>query len=246
MIFSKVLNFLVPPRCIKCGNLTAEDHQLCADCWKEITFIVEPFCKKCGHPLEISPLYDASSEGDGCHNCLGYAHFYDQVRSVFVYNEIAKKLLVRFKHGDATYLTPTFSRWLKQKGEEFISSSDYLIPVPLHWKRLLYRRYNQSALLCISLLKLLPHKPIYAPYILRRKRHTLSQGHKTISQRQENIEGAFIVPERYKNQLKGKTVVLVDDVMTTGATIQECSRTLKEAGCKKVYVLTIARAVKGY
>jgi ComF family protein len=245
MRFSKILNFLVPPRCIKCGNLTVEDHQLCADCWKEITFIIEPFCKKCAHPLEISSLFDPSSATDECHKCLSSSHFYDQARAVLVYNEIAKKLLVRFKHGDATYLAPTFSRWLKQKGEELISTSDYLIPVPLHWRRLLYRRYNQSALLCLSLLKLLSQKPVYAPYLLRRRKHTSSQGHKKIAARQENIKDAFVVPDRYKNKLKGKTVVLVDDVMTTGATIEECSRTLKEAGCKKVYVLTVARAVRG-
>lgn len=239
-----LLDFLVPPCCINCREITVGDYQFCANCWKGLTYIINPFCKRCGHPLEVNLSADLSSI-DSCDNCSRSYCYYDQTRSACIYNDLIKKLIIRFKHGDGTYLAPTFARWLKQCGEKLILESDYIIPVPLHWKRLLHRRYNQSALIGLELLKLLTHKPLYAPYMLRRKKSTLSQGHQSYSQRQDNMKDAFIVPDQYQHNLKGKTVTLIDDVVTTGATLQECSKALKKAGCEKVYILTVARAVKG-
>lgn len=243
MWFGKILNIFIPPRCVNCGENVIANHQLCAACWREITFITEPFCKTCGQPLDWE--VPVSNSDNQCMSCYGHPPVYTQARSSVVYNEAAKKLLLRFKHGDATHLAFIFAQWLKQSAESFSTQADYLIPVPLHWTRLLQRRYNQSALLAMSLLKVTDHKLTYAPYMLRRRRRTPSQGHKTTRQRYENVKQAFVVPNRYRTNLKGKRVLLIDDVMTTGATLQECSRTLKQAGCKAVVILTVARVLKG-
>lgn len=242
MIVQKILNIFIPSRCVSCGESVATDHQLCSACWREVTFITEPFCKTCGQPLEWS--LPADSKQAQCMVCHNYPPLYDQARSIIVYNDASKKLILRFKHGDATHLVPTFSHWLKRCEEDFFKKADYLIPVPLHWTRLLQRRYNQSALLAMSLLQVIEDKPIYAPSMLRRTRRTPSQGHKTGQQRHDNVKNAFVVPHRYQDKLRGKSVMLIDDVMTTGATLEECSRTLKQAGCERVFVLTVARAVK--
>lgn len=242
MVVQKILDLLIPPRCISCGESVEADHQVCSPCWRDMTFITEPFCQTCGYPLEWG-LSDDSKHLQ-CVSCHKHPPFYDQARSVFVYNEAAKKLLLRFKHGDATHLAASFSHWLKGVGKDFFKKSDYLIPVPLHWTRLLKRRYNQSALLAMSLLKVSEDKPIYAPFMLRRTRRTLSQGRKTPQQRYDNVNQAFVVPIRYQDKLRGKSVLLIDDVVTTGATLEECSRILKQGGCKTVFALTVARTLK--
>ena len=244
MFTHKLLNILIPPQCVNCGDSVDSDYALCAVCWKEITFITEPFCETCGQPLE----YATSDKGNNtqCMVCQQYPPPYDRGRSLVIYNDAAKKLILRFKHGDATYLAPSFAAWMKTCENDFFREADYLIPVPLHWTRLLQRRYNQSALLAMAFLKVIENKPVYGPYLLRRKRRTVSQGHKTVQQRHENVSQAFIVPTRYQDRLKDKGVILIDDVMTTGATLQECARTLKQAGCKKVFILTVARALKGH
>ena len=239
MFIRKILDILIPPRCPNCGLEVDADNKLCACCWKEIHFTTEPFCKKCGQPLEHG-MSDNQMDCQ-CATCFDNKPDYDGGRSVLSYDGTAKTLLLRFKHGDATYMACLFASWMKQYEDNFFKESDYLIPVPLHWTRLLKRRYNQSSLLAISLLKVLKKKPSYAPFMLRRKRRTPSQGHKTAQQRYDNVHKAFIVPDRYHAQLKGKNVLLIDDVMTTGATLQECSHTLKQAGCSKVFILTVAR-----
>ncbi len=236
----KLLNVLLPPRCLHCGQEVSDDYHLCPPCWKRVDFIVAPFCFRCGSPLEFSGFVKDSRDFT-CTRCLSRQSDYDQLRSAVVYGGIIQTLTVRFKHGDASYLAPIFADWLNKSSDGLLEQADYMVPIPLHWTRLLWRRYNQSALLALSLLALLQSGPVYAPFLLRRCRLTPSQGHKKLAERQQNVKDAFRIPEPYKALLKGKTVVLIDDVVTTGATLNECSRTLKEAGCRAVYALTVAR-----
>jgi ComF family protein len=149
---------------------------------------------------------------------------------------------MRFKHGDATHLAPLFVRWMAQAGQTLITESEVLLPVPLHWRRLLKRGYNQAALLAQGLSR--QYHKVYLPHLLKRKRYTPSQGTKTVLQRLENVAGAFHIPSFKRKFIEGKKVLLIDDVYTSGATINECVKVLNHARVNGVNVLTLARVVR--
>ncbi len=181
-----------------------------------------------------------ASDQFSCVSCLTTPPPYDLGRSAFTYSGLGRDLVLRLKHSDATYLPRSLEPWLNKAGQEFWPHADYLIPVPLHRWRLLKRQYNQATLLanCVS-------KRLNIPTLtncLIRSRPTQSQGHKTIKDRLKNVKGAFGV--KNPHLIKGKTVVLIDDVWTTGATLTACTDMLRTAGVARVYVLTLARVVK--
>lgn len=158
-----------------------------------------------------------------------------------VYNDASKPMILGFKHGDKTYLSKTMAGFMHQAGKVQLVQSDLIMPVPLHWSRLLSRRYNQAALIAkhlnhLSGLPVLPHA-------LQRHRRTPPQGAFGFKGRIRNVQGAFTVPEKYRPRLKDKTITLIDDVYTTGATLKECATVLKRNGAQKVFVLTLARVV---
>lgn len=177
-----------------------------------------------------------------CGACTQTLPPYGYLRAVCRYDEASKPLLMRFKHGDATHLTPLFVRWMAQTGQSLVIESDVLLPVPLHWRRLLKRRYNQAALLAQGLSR--QYRKVYLPHTLKRKRHTPSQGTKTVIQRSENVAGAFYISASKRKFIEGKTILLIDDVYTTGATIRECVKVLNHAQAQRVNVLTLARVVR--
>jgi len=160
-----------------------------------------------------------------------------------VYNESAKQLILRLKHGDAVDLCVLFAKWLNLAEMFMVDGIDYVVPVPLHWSRLFNRLFNQSSMLILYWLKQSTFKAHYAPFLLRRSKRTQSQGVKTNQERFQNVSKAFSVPLKYKSLLKGKSVLLIDDVMTTGATLNACAKSLKDEGAKKVNVLTLAKRV---
>jgi ComF family protein len=144
------------------------------------------------------------------------------------------------KHGDRLHLAPPLAQWMKRAGKEILLAADLQLPVPLHWTRLFARRYNQVAVLAHAIAK--AGGPPVAVDCLTRRRRTPSQGHKNASARRRNVAGAFAV--RHPDKIRGKRVVLIDDVLTTGATVEECARVLKRAGAARVDVLTLARVVR--
>ena len=158
------------------------------------------------------------------------------------YDEASRDLILAFKHGDQTHLSLTFIPWLKKAGAECLTDCDYLIPVPLHWRRLLKRRYNQSALIAQRLAK--ETGLSYQPDILKRIRHTPVQGHLSAKDRYKNVSNAFVVDPWQREKLQGKNLILIDDVYTTGATVEECAEVLYAAGAARVDVLTVARVSK--
>ncbi|MBI1300083.1 MAG: ComF family protein [Alphaproteobacteria bacterium] len=205
--------------------------------WAELDFITDPKCYKCGIRL------DFQTEGAAqCTNCLDYTPPYDMARAALIYNDVSRKLILGFKHGDKTHIVQSFVPWLLQAGRDFWGESDVIIPVPLHARRLIARRYNQAALISDFLSKKtgLPHLPT----ALRRVRATASQGHLSHEERHKNVRKAFEVYPRHACVLKGKSVVLVDDVFTTGATVKECTKALKKSGVNNVFVLTLARVLR--
>ncbi len=231
------LNALLPPRCLACGAGVAATGSLCAACWGDLTFLAPPHCAACGFPFD----YDLGA-GALCAACSREPPAYDRARAVLRYDETSRGLLLRFKHGDRTEGAPAYGQWLSRAGAELVESAEAILPVPLHRWRLFSRRYNQSALLAQALGRA-SGLPVL-PDALRRTRNTPSQGRLSIAARRRNVSGAFAVPSQARARLEGRRVLLVDDVLTTGATVEACARSLKRAGAAGVDVLTLARVVR--
>ena len=228
-----IIDFLLPPLCPICHQRVLDNHSVCGKCFAELSFISNTVCEKCGYPL---PYQQARL----CIHCLEKQPAYDKGLSVLKYNDASKALILPFKHSDYIEIAPLLTKWMNQRGKDLIQQCDCIVPVPLHLRRLLKRKYNQSALLAKELAKM--NGKEYLPQCLKRYRYTKSQGHMNPKQRKKNVTNAF----KIKNPLdvKDKTVLLIDDVMTTGATINECAKVLKRNGAKSVFVLSLARVVK--
>ena len=178
-------------------------------------------------------------DGTLCGMCLDRNPVYDRARSAIVYDDNSKRLILSFKHGDRLHHVPAMAAWLARVGEELIAQTDLIVPVPLHRWRLFKRRYNQAALLARSMAQLVK-RPVGVD-VLCRVRSTPSQGKMNREERRKNVKGAIIVNSRYMEKIKGKNILLVDDVLTTGATVNECARILQAAGASSVDVLTLMR-----
>ena len=233
-LFHKFLDVLIPPVCTLCNEPVSENATLCPECFSKLRFITKPHCKICGRPFEFSV-----SEETICAECLVSQPLFTKARSVVIYDDMARKLVLAFKNGDKLYIAPLLTKLMAQVASEFIEEVDVVMPIPLHRWRLLKRKYNQSAILARKLARHF-HKT-YNPDVLKRVRSTPNQGHLSARERKKNVANAFRV--RKGETVKGKTVLLVDDVLTTGATTNECSRMLLKAGVKQVYVLTFASTV---
>ena len=235
-IWTSVLSVFLPRRCIKCGRvLPGGDDGLCPDCFNEVSFISRPYCEKCGHPLDEEPanrkLY--------CASCLqNHRSPFRLSRSAFRYDDGSKNLILSFKFMDKTENAKVLGRWLFNAGKDIWNQgADVLIPIPLHYTRLLRRRYNQSALLCHELSRLCGLPVEYTA--VERHRKTRPQVEFSGHARIKNVKNAFRI--RHPERIRGKHVVLVDDVMTTGSTLKECALVLHKAGAASVDTLTVAR-----
>ena len=227
------LDLLLPPLCLMCDEGVGGAATLCPTCWKQIHFIAPPFCACCGAPFDIP-----AAAGMLCGSCLTTPPLYQSARAAMLYDEASRKLVLDFKHGDRTYAARALATWM-HRAADFIAEADALVPVPLHRWRLFNRRYNQSAMLADHVGALMG-KPVLVD-VLQRIRGTPTQGHRKKKERQENVRGAFAVPPQHHALVAGKTLVLVDDVLTTGATVEECTRILLGAGARQVHVLTLSR-----
>jgi ComF family protein len=233
-----VADLIFPPLCIACSAHVSDHGALCAACWRKIQFLDGAMCACCGLPFELDP-------GDGtiCAACHANPPSFDKARAVMRYDEHSRRPILALKHADRLDLTPGFGRWLHRGGKELLDDADMILPVPLHSRRLWARRYNQSAELARA-LGWLTNKPVKFDVLLR-ARHTPSQGEmRSARARRRNMEGAFRVSPGHKSAIAGRNALLVDDVLTTGATVDACARTLKRAGATKVFVLALARVVR--
>ena len=233
-IGSVALDALLPGRCMRCGMIVADAGALCPTCWDAVNFIAPPFCSSCGQPFEVDPLGDSL-----CASCIANPPVYRHARAVFRYDDGSRPLVLRFKHGDRTGAAPSFGRWMARAGAALLTDAEVIVPVPLHRWRLWRRRYNQAALLAQAVARI-ADRPC-APDALARIRATPSQGMLGRSQRRRNVRGAFRV--KRPEVIEGRQVLLVDDVLTSGATVGECVRALLRAGAVAVDVLTLARVV---
>lgn len=230
-----LLNVILPPNCPVCGKKTAGEHDLCSHCYTKIHFITKPYCQCCGRPYEFKTFDELI-----CGACLQKRPLFHKARAAFTYDDFSKKLILPFKHGRRTELAPFLVQLLIRVGNDLIKEADVIIPVPLHRFRLMKRGYNQAALLAGLLAK--KYRKHYAPDVLKRIKHTKSQGHLSPSARAKNLQGAFHIV--HASKIKNKRILLIDDVMTSGATVNACTKILLKNGAKQVDILTLARVIK--
>lgn len=224
---------LYPPVCISCRAEVMEPFGLCLDCWRDTWFIASPLCTRCGAPLQ------GATDAAFCDQCLGVPFAFDQARAATVYDGVARKLTLRLKHGDRLDLARPAAVWMQRVGAPLLARADLIVPVPLHWTRLLRRRSNQSAELArrLSAISGVP----CAPDLLRRTRATGSQKGRSRADRRANLEGAFALARGRAHRIAGRRVLLIDDVFTTGATLSACAEALLAAGAAAVDALCLAR-----
>ena len=233
--FRFVLDTALPPLCPACREPVG-DQGLCAACWSKLSFISRPFCERLGIPFAYDP-------GPGLLSMEAIADppSYQRARAAVRYDDVARALVHAFKYGDRLDLAPTLGRWTASAGRELLAEADALVPVPLHWRRLWARRFNQSASLAeaTSAASGIPVRHT----ALKRVKPTAHQVGLSRSERAVNVQGAFQVPENGKTDVRGRRLVLIDDVLTSGATADACTRALLRAGAANVDVLVFARVV---
>jgi ComF family protein len=239
----KALDVLLPPQCLNCGTLIEQVGALCVDCWQEVTFIASPQCAICGLPFELDDAGVPSHE-NLCGACIAHPPLFGRARAVLAYDDASRSFILTFKHADRTEAASAFALWMARAGADLLDEADMIAPVPLHWVRLFKRRYNQAALLSLQLSRLSDIPAI--PDLLIRKRRTPSQGRLSPSARRRNVSGAFQVRGKYLPAIADKRILLVDDVMTTGATASAVTRTLLAGGAGSVDVLTLGRVLRPF
>ena len=233
----RLLDAIYPPSCIACRAAAGEPGSLCAACWGRLRLIERPYCQRLGVPF-------AFDLGDGLISPEAFANppVYERARAVACFEDgPARELVHRLKYGDRLELAAPMGRWMARAGAELLADADLIAPVPLHRQRLFARRSNQAALLAqaISAVSGVPVEP----QALRRVRPTQPQVGKSRAQRAENVQGAFRAPTERRPAISGKRVLLVDDVLTSGATANAAARVLLRAGAGAVDVLVFARVV---
>lgn len=238
MSLQAALQVLYPPQCISCGAGVTSDFGLCGECWRETAFIAGLVCDLCGVPLQ-------GEDHDHrvlCDDCLTIARPWSQGRSALMYKGNGRHLVLALKHGDRLDLARPAAAWMHRAAGPLLKPDMLVVPVPLHWFRLLRRRYNQSALLSSAIARLAGLEN--CPDGLIRKRHTGSQEGRSRDARFANLLDAFAVPSRHVVKVAQRDVLLVDDVMTSGATFAAASEALFAAGAASVSVLSLARVAK--
>ena len=234
------LRFIValglPPLCPACRAPLGDPGGLCAACWSQLSFIAPPYCERLGIPFVYDP-------GPGILSMQAIADppAYTRARAAVRYDDVARALVHAFKYGDRLDLAPTMGGWMARAGRELLADADSLVPVPLHWRRLWARRFNQSAALA-RIMATTSGVPMLDD-VIRRVRATPQQVGLPRAQRATNVEGAFRVPTRRRVDVHGRRLVLVDDVLTSGATVDTCARALLRAGAANVDVIVFARVV---
>lgn len=232
------LHVLYPPQCISCAAQVTSDFGLCGDCWRETPFIAGTVCDRCGVPL---PGGDAQ-EVAVCDDCMTMARPWGQGRSALLYKDNGRSLVLALKHGDRMDLARPAAGWLLQAARPVIRPGMVVVPVPLHWARLFRRKYNQAALLSKALSGLagLDH----CPDALIRRRTTGTQEGRTRDGRFANMADAFRVPTSRVAMVEGRDILLIDDVMTSGATFAAATEALFAASVRSVCVVSLARVAK--
>ena len=228
-----VLDVALPQLCAACRE-PVEGRGLCPSCWSKLSFITRPYCERLGIPFVYDP-------GPGVLSMQAIADppAYNRARAAVRFDQISRVLVHALKYGDRLDLAPMMGRWVSHAGRELLAEADALVPVPLHWRRQWSRRFNQSAMLAAA-ISAESGVPI-AAQALKRVKATAQQVGLSRSERATNVQGAFKVLAEGRAAVAGRRLILVDDVLTSGATVEGCARALLRAGAANVDVLTFAR-----
>lgn len=236
-ILNRLIEMIYPTRCLACGSETSNERGLCMECWKETHFATGQVCDSCGVPVQetdVEPSY--------CDQCVSTPPAWDQGRCSVLYEGSGRKLALLLKHSDRLDLVPEMGKWMHQSAKSIIDTDMIIAPVPLHRLRLLRRRFNQASVLAQKIAQINGSKP--SVDLLCRIKPTEMQKGMDRESRFRNLSASIILNRRYQEQMNGKSVLLVDDVMTTGATLSSCAETCRQAGAKKVNTIVFARVAR--
>lgn len=229
-----IADLIIPPACLACHEPLGEHNAVCASCWNGINFIRPPLCDRLGLPMPFDSggtIISARAAAD--------PPLYDRARAVAHFSGVMRDMILVFKYADAHNARRLFGRWLTSAGAELIADCDIIAPVPMHPRRLFSRRYNQAAILAREIAKTSGHR--YEPILINRIRHTESQaGLTSRDQRRRNLAGAFAASPRQQQRIAGRKILLIDDVITTGTTLNACARVLRRAGAARIDALALA------
>jgi ComF family protein len=230
------LDALLPPHCLTCEAEVGVQGTLCAACFQGLSFVTAPFCARCGVPFAHAGQADSRGL---CPACAERPPAFGRARAALRYDQGAKRLILPFKHADRTELAASLAAHMARAGADLLARAELVVPVPAHWRRRLHRRYDQAALLARAVARLSGRPCV--PDLLRRVRHTPALGDRGAAERSALVAEAFALRRRHATLAAGRRVLLVDDVLTSGATAEACARVLLDAGAAAVDVLAAAR-----
>ena len=234
----RAVSLIYPEQCALCPEIVDHAGGLCASCWAKTRFLTGLVCDICGCSLP-----GAEDEADAvCDECLSRPRPWRKGRAAISYQDAGRRFVLALKHGDRTDLTKPAANWILRAGHECLKPETVLVPVPVHWSRLLRRRYNQAAELARSIGQQTGHQVINDALV--RTRRTPPQDGLTIEERYENLVGAFAINPRRRQELQNRHICLIDDVMTSGATLATTAKTILASDAGQLSVLVLARVEK--
>ncbi len=227
------LRLIYPDQCVACGGLVAGNGGLCAGCWREMPFLRGARCRYCAQPVLGEQEDDLT-----CDTCLANRPNWHSGKAALLYEGSARRMILGLKHGDRTDIVAPAAKWMVDAGADQVTPDTVIVPVPIHWRRLVKRRYNQAAELAREVARIGGAE--FWPDALRRARHTPSLDGKTHQERHNILDGAI----RARHRFAGRSVLIIDDVLTTGATLGASADACRDAGAGRISVLVLARVTR--